>query len=130
MLKLAVSPWKFIKVLDFELRKGRVVYTIDTIRYIRKRFGEKNRYFLLIGSDWTAGIRGWRSYAEIRKLTRIVVFPRTRNAKIPKTFLKLSCSVLAVESSAIRTGLKKRRPGLFVPPVILDYIRNHRLYQN
>ncbi len=131
MLKLAVRPWPFMKVLDYEIRKGGVGYTVDTVNHIRGRYGPGNRFFLLIGSDWVRSVRHWKSFDEIRKKAGIAVFPRTRlSSTLPgaKGFLFIGCPVLPVSSTDIRRKPPDSRSVDPLPAGVRNYIIRKGLY--
>ena len=64
---------------DLELTRGGVSYAIDTVRAIAARHpGAELSY--VIGEDSAPGLPRWKDWAELRRLCRFVVYPRTRES--------------------------------------------------
>ncbi|GAB4542905.1 MAG: nicotinate-nucleotide adenylyltransferase [Parvularculaceae bacterium] len=70
----AASAHPRIFVSDFE-RRHRLIYTIDTIRELRRRY-RGVRFVWLMGADNLAGFHRWRSWREIAQRIPIAVFAR------------------------------------------------------
>jgi nicotinate-nucleotide adenylyltransferase len=71
-----------VAVKDFEKRRGGSSYTIDLLRYLHKKFPSV-RFSLAIGSDAYAERKLWKDFAKIRKMARLIVFPRGPKSPIP-----------------------------------------------
>jgi len=65
---------KKIKVEYFE-SKTKSKNTIDLVKYLNKK-NKKNDFFLIIGSDNLINFHKWKSWKQLVKLIKIVVFSR------------------------------------------------------
>ena len=72
--KIITKKIKKIKIKFLE-KKIKSNYTINLIKYFKKKIS-KNNYYLIIGSDNLIEFHRWKSWKLITKLTKIVVFSR------------------------------------------------------
>jgi nicotinate-nucleotide adenylyltransferase len=71
-----------VKVKDFEKRRGGTSYTIDLLNFLKKK-SPGFRFVLAMGSDAYAERRLWKDFPGIRKIARLIVFPRGPKSTIP-----------------------------------------------
>ncbi len=64
-----------IKVSSYEIKQGRPVYSIETIKYMKKKY-KTSKIYLIIGADNHKSFHLWSNYEEIKKLVEIVVVTR------------------------------------------------------
>ncbi len=76
MLRTAVRGNPRFAVCDWEIRRGGVSYTIDTVRHLQRRLGAGVRLHLIIGLDLLPGLAAWREAEEL--LSRVHVLVGTR----------------------------------------------------
>jgi len=136
MLKLCIDDVPQFEFSDIELKRGGVSYTIDTIREIKQNLGIKSQdLHFLIGSDSLAQFKSWRQWGDILKESRVVVARRPRFEKTDidadlidqVTFLNLPR--MEISSTEIRDRFySDRMTRFYVPAVISDYIKKHKLY--
>lgn len=74
-LQTIFSPFAAVSVCDWELRQGRPVAAIETLRWIHRQFPRMVPW-LLLGADAWAGMETWVDYPEHQKLCNVVVFDR------------------------------------------------------
>ena len=86
-----------VKVKDWERLLGGVSYTVRLLRFLRKRY-PRMEFYLAVGSDSYRERRAWKDFEEIRKLARLIVFPRGPGSSIPD-----------ISSTQIRRLKAKRR---------------------
>ena len=129
MVKLAIEGCPYFQALDWEIKRGGISYTIDTLRQLKSKYPTTD-LFLIIGSDLANTFHTWKDYRKIQTLSRIVV--AKRNSYLPKNekeFIALDIINVDITSSLIRKYLKK---GLSVryllPNKVFDYIRRNKLY--
>lgn len=75
MINLVLEPG--MEVSDFEVKKGGVSYTFETIRYFKKLYKDDQLYFL-IGSDNLPKLHKWEHIDEIVTSVNMVVFKRSK----------------------------------------------------
>lgn len=64
-----------IKVSNYEISQQRAVYSIETIRYIIKKY-KPTKLYLVIGADNYKSFHLWDKHEEIRELVSLVVVTR------------------------------------------------------
>ena len=128
MVKLAVEGCPYFEVLDWEIKRGGISYTIDTLRALRKRYPKRD-FFLLIGSDLANNFTAWRGYREIRELTTVVAVKRKNLPLRKKGFVTIDIVNIEITSSLLRSYIKKGISVKYlIPQKVLNYIRRHKLY--
>ena len=133
LLRLALVGRPEYAVDEFELHRGGVSYSIDTVRHFRTRFPEAE-FCWLIGSDHVAALPHWRDSAALAALVDFVVIPRPGEAPAPPpaTFRlrQLGGWPLAVSSSEIRRRVQNGQPiQHLVPPGVAEVIQTEGLYR-
>ncbi len=89
MLKLATSKFNYFEVDDFEIRRGGISYTIDTIEYLKSRLNPADKLYLLIGSDQWLEFHRWKNWQQILKSVNICIAGRkVENQNINDEVLK------------------------------------------
>ncbi len=121
LLRAAVKhhPGFFISLCEIQ-RKGSS-FTVDTLKYFKKKFGKKDMLYFLCGADVLPRLEHWKSIDEIFKLCRFVVMTRPgyRFIKTKRPVLCLPFSALDVSSSELRKRVKRRQAirGLVSPKI-------------
>ncbi len=130
MTKLAVGADKRFEVLDLELRRGGVSYTIDTVREL-KRAWQKAEFYLIVGSDLANDFPTWRYFADLKKAVNIVVAKRRAHPlKKRDKFIVVNIVQMGISSSHIRGLLKKRFSiHYLVTNEVARYIKKNKLYR-
>lgn len=122
-------------VSDFEVRKGGVSYTIETVRAMRAEFpGDELAW--VIGADQVERLHQWREIGELTGLVEFVALARPGWTTVTRTDipgLRLRwCEGHLVEISS--TEVRERvRAGLpvdwMIPHKTVEYIRENGLYR-
>jgi nicotinate-nucleotide adenylyltransferase len=76
MLELAVADQPRLLVDRRELQRQGRSYTIDTLRELRREFGQAMPIALLIGADSFVGLPTWREWEALFDFAHFVVAPR------------------------------------------------------
>lgn len=134
MLRAAIDWDSRFEVSDFEVAKGDISYTIDTVRHFRARY-PADELFWIIGGDQLPKLDQWHAIEELASLIEFIYLERPGHpAKAQPTTpgLRLHrCDGHLVEISS--TELRERiRRGLsldyFIPHKAIVYLRDHCLY--
>lgn len=143
MLKLALENYKNVEVLDYEILKGGISYTIDTLRLL-KGVHPDDELYLLIGADQAIAFDKWKSWEEIVQNTFICVVQRPDldnsyvKTNIESIFRKYLYKIIFIEApiinitaTQVREKIKNKEniDGL-VPEKVAKYIKEKRLYIN
>jgi len=131
MLRLALKGERRFSLSLVEIkRKGRS-YSIDTVKYFRRKYGPKTSLFFLIGADSATELDAWKDIDRLMDMTQFVVAPRPgqRVRDGFKGLIKLKMKPKNISSSEIRERLRRKQPitGL-VPEAVRGYIYKNRLY--
>jgi nicotinate-nucleotide adenylyltransferase len=134
MLRAATEWDHRFELSDYELKKGGVSYTIDSVRHFRAQYPDDQLYWI-IGGDQLPRMHLWREIGELAKLIEFIFLerpghPAKTHAEIPGLRLH-RCDGHLIEISS--TELRERvRGGLsldyFVPHKAIMYIQEKRLY--
>ena len=104
-----------------EIRRKGLSYTVDTLKFFKKKLGRDAVLFFLAGADTAATLKRWKSWDEVTRLCRFVMmarpgFPRRR---LPKGVYTMPLDALPVSSTEVRRRLDQGKTirGL-VPPEV------------
>jgi len=136
MLREAVKPNPFFEVLDIEIERGGVSYTVDTLRALGQS-NPRDALYLLIGADNLREFGTWREPSEILKLGTLVVMDRPgfppggEEPALPARTIRCRVPAIDISGTEIRRRVKEGLPISFlVPPPVARFIGRHRLYRN
>lgn len=134
MLRAATEGDGRFEISDYELQKGGVSYTVDSVRHFRSLHPGDEIYWI-IGGDQLPKLHLWRDIAELACSIDFIFLerpghPAKARPDIPGLTLH-RCDGHLIEISS--TELRERiRNGLsleyFVPHKAIVYIQNKRLY--
>lgn len=139
MCRLAVQDQPLVYVDDFELQKGGVSYSVETMRHMRSVYPEDTLYFIM-GTDNYLTFTAWYRWREIGKLCTLAVASRELDDKealyrqnrlltredIFTVFLDNTVQVIS--STAIRDLLDDGEECSTIPAAVAEYIKQHDLY--
>ncbi len=146
MASLAVAGDGQFVVSDCELNRPGPSYTLDTVAYFRKQYGEQVEICWLIGADAVGDLAYWHRITDLIDTCRLCTmyragceapsFDRYESSWGAKRAAKLQADVLEtplvnVSSTEIRRRLATGRDVTgMIAPAVLDYIRAHGLYKS
>lgn len=144
MTKILIERNPKFEVSDYEIKKRKKSYTIDTILYLKKKY-KNSKIFWLIGEDSLREIieGKWKGGMKILNLAQFVVFTRPSHKfnlkRLPKKFKKRAKEVLKkitkinfkvpISATKIRMRIKNgQKITSLVPKKVLNYIKEKKLY--
>ncbi len=140
MLRIAAADCPQIQVSDVELCREGVSYTWQTVRTLRQQ-NPQAELILIMGTDMFLSFREWKKPEEILKDASLAVFyrgDRGEHAAIDaeKAYWEgkgirvhlVQNDVINISSTQMRRLLIFRCAADFLPAGVLDYIREHYLY--
>lgn len=139
MTRLAVAPNPHFQVSTVDVDRAGPSYTVDTLTRLQVELGPVELYFI-VGLDSLAEIATWHAPARLVELCYIVAVSRPPYEYDPASLERalpgatdrvifLPIPLLAIASSDLRRRVREGRPiRYYVPPVVVDYIRAHKLY--
>lgn len=142
MVKLAASDLPYVHVIEPEIQKKEVSFTIDTLTALsneNKQLGHQVLLHLLLGDDCLFSLSSWKNIHEIIAEYPLLIGSRTR---VPPSLQGLDASLMqAIEKGLTKTQLmeissttirNRIKHGLYaghlLPSKVLDYINHHQLY--
>lgn len=130
MLEEAVLNFNGFVVSDYEIQKGEISYTIDTLHYFKSIIPDLE---LIIGYDNAERFDTWKNYKEILSISNLVVLKRNNRVaefENRSKFIFLNTPEIEISSSEIRNRVKNQLPVDFlVPDRVKEYISENRLYK-
>jgi nicotinate-nucleotide adenylyltransferase len=153
MLRLATASNPAFEVLDLEILRGGISYTVDTLRELAARFpGE--RFWFVIGADALAELERWREPETLFELASFAVAARPGSAGDPAELLPaplaahfsrgpdgllhesgneiraLEFPALDISATEVRRRVARGASIRYlVPDPVLEYIAKQRLYE-
>lgn len=132
MLTLAIENIPYFEINDYEIRKGTISYTYDTIVELKKSY---NYIELIIGYDNLIVFDKWHKPDEILDLAKLVVMKRSidkdveqKNKYFDKAII-LNTPTIEISSTDIRERVKNNLSiDFLVPPKVKEYIMKNKLY--
>jgi len=136
MVQEAVKGHECYRTLDWEVNRGGVSYTIDTVRMLQERYPDIDLYFI-IGADMVQYLPKWRSIEELAERLTFIGVGR------PGTPLNLDVLPEAIAGKVMladmpmvdisSTMLRKRAAEgksirYMVPEAVFNYVHRSGLY--
>lgn len=131
MLDLAIANNSLFKIQPYEINRGGINYTIDTMRHFTQNFPESDFYFI-IGGDSANDLDLWR---EADALTQLVQFVGVRRPGQPPytgkyPILWVDSPLVDISSTEIRLRVFLEQSIRYqVPHEVEQYIETHQLYR-
>ena len=134
MVRIAIEGEPKFEVSRYEIDKGGISYSVETIKYLKKEYGSGTEIFFLTGRDSCGELSTWK---EIDRILDLVVFViatrpgwkkdegeydgRVRHFVMPE---------VDISSSMIRERLSNSKPiDAFVAPAVAEFIKARGLYK-
>lgn len=137
MTRLAVRGVDGLVASGFEIDLPRPSYTVDSLRFMRHRWPD-HTFSLIIGSDNLASFHRWKDAEDILEHHELLVYPRDGFQEHlaasafhghPGLRIVTEAPMLPLSSTEIRRRIRAWEPvDDLLPPAVLSYIRQHRLY--
>lgn len=129
MVELAIEQVPMLKVEPFELVRGGVSYTFQTMAALTEREPDVKFYFI-IGGDSIDSLHTWYKINELEKLVQFVGVKRPGFMANSNFNVKMvDAPEIALSSSFIRSRLENGETVKYLlPHQVEQYIREERLY--
>ena len=111
LLRAAIKSHPSFSVSLCEIKRKGPSFTVDTLKYFKKKYGYRAALYFLSGADSLKTLGRWKSVDEIFRLCRFVVMTRPGYSmkKSPKSILQVPFAALPLSSSLVRFRLKQRQ---------------------
>ncbi|MDE5734360.1 MAG: nicotinate-nucleotide adenylyltransferase [Duncaniella sp.] len=131
MLDIAIGDARGISVNDIELSMPRPSYTINTLRYLSKKY-PKHDFKLVIGADNWKIFSQWKDYEDILDDYGVLVYPRPGypvGTVYDERVEVIYAPSMEISSTFIRKSIAGGKDmSYFLPAGVFDYIKANKLY--
>jgi nicotinate-nucleotide adenylyltransferase len=135
MLRAATEWDKRMEISDYELRKGGISYTIDSVRHFQTQF-PGDELFWIIGGDQLPLLHKWKDIAELARLVEFIFLERPKHPSKPHPEIpglrlhRCDGHLIEISSSELRARVKARLSlHYFCPQKVIAYIDGRGLYR-
>ena len=138
MVKMLIEDEEKLIFSEYEISQKSVSYTVDTLKYFKTEFPNKELFFL-IGTDAFYLIDQWKDSAAVLKMAEFIIFPREYYTKemIDKKFGNIGNAIfwahtglIHISSSTIRVKLKSGEECVKeLGSKVSEYVKQHGLYK-
>jgi nicotinate-nucleotide adenylyltransferase len=135
MLRSATEWDRRLELSDYELRKGGISYTIDSVRHFRSQF-PKDELYWIIGGDQLPLLHKWKNIEELARLIEFIFLERPKHPTKPHEEIpglrlhRCDGHLIEISSSELRARVQR---GLslhyFCPQKVIAYIDAKKLYR-
>jgi nicotinate-nucleotide adenylyltransferase len=151
MLELAIKNQPGFVIDTRELDRAGRSYMIDTLKSFRQEFPEQP-LILFVGADAFKNLTGWHCWQQLFDYAHIVVMmrPGVQLQELDGYFAAKKANVISeitqapagklffqpvtqleISATAIRKMIaEKRNPGFLLPDAVIEYIKQHKLYES
>ena len=134
MVRAAIDWDHRFEVSDFEVARGGISYTIDTVKHFRSLYPDDELYWI-IGGDQLPRLDQWHEIEKLAELVDFIYLERPGHpakAHPTTTGLKLHrCDghLIEISSTELRERIKRELSlDYFIPHKAIVYLQEHRLY--
>lgn len=143
MVLEAVRGNSRFEVSRIEIERTGYTYTVDTLKELKRLYGENTRLFYLIGADVLFDLLTWRNFEEVFRICEFIValrpgykeddFNRQIQFLSTKYCAKIhtkSVPLIEISSTLIRNKVREGKSIRYlVPEAVESYIVKNGLYQ-
>lgn len=142
MTVLATITNPYFEVSKLEIDRKGITYTVDTIKELRRIYGDDAEIYFITGADAVLEIFTWYNVEELFKICTFVAATRPGfhgkdmeqklneiKSKYKEEIFSIEVPSLAISSTDIRSRIKNGKTIRYLlPEAVEHYIRNNELY--
>jgi nicotinate-nucleotide adenylyltransferase len=144
MLELAIAGHPAFSVSRYEVDRGGVNYTVETLAHLHQEV-PGSEFFFLLGADMLYDLPHWREAGKVCELATMVVVGRPGMGPLTLDFLRavttserieaicgqqVEMPEIGISSTELRQRIAQGRSIRYQTPVaVAEYIRSHGLYR-
>ncbi|MEI7566581.1 MAG: nicotinate-nucleotide adenylyltransferase [Opitutaceae bacterium] len=135
MLRAACEWDHRLEIADYELNKGGVSYTIDSVRHFRQQF-PRDELFWIIGGDQLPLLHKWKNISQLAAMVEFIFLERPGHPSKPHTDIpglrlhRCDGHLIEISSSELRQRVRHGRSlNYFCPQKVIAYIESKKLYR-
>lgn len=135
MTVIATASNPRFQVSRVDIDRPGPTYTVDTLRDMRREYGDKAELFFITGADALERILTWKDAERVFGLAHFIGVTRPgftlSDAHLPRDTVSLvQVPAMAISSTDIRERVRTGRPIWYlVPDGVVQYISKRRLYR-
>ncbi|MFH1594389.1 MAG: nicotinate-nucleotide adenylyltransferase [Candidatus Omnitrophota bacterium] len=131
MLRMALSKHRNFSISLYEIKRKGTSYTVNTVKYLKRRYGSKAQFYFLMGSDSLKGLNRWRRIEPLFKMVKFIVAPRQGSsaARVDRRILRMDIPMIDISSTAIRRLIRRgENPRDLIAEGVCAYMEEKGLY--
>ncbi len=135
MLRAACEWDHRLEIADYELNKGGVSFTIDSVRHFRQQFPH-DELFWIIGGDQLPLLHKWKDINQLASMVEFIFLERPGHPSKPHTDIpglrlhRCDGHLIEISSSELRQRVRHGRSlNYFCPQKVIAYIESKKLYR-
>ena len=135
MLRAACEWDHRLEIADYELNKGGVSYTIDSVRHFRQEFPH-DELLWIIGGDQLPLLHKWKDINQLASMVEFIFLERPGHPSKPHTDIpglrlhRCDGHLIEISSSELRQRVRHGRSlNYFCPQKVIAYIESKKLYR-
>jgi len=135
MLRAACEWDHRLEIADYELNKGGVSFTIDSVRHFRQQFPQ-DELFWIIGGDQLPLLHKWKDINQLASMVEFIFLERPGHPSKPHTDIpglrlnRCDGHLIEISSSELRQRVRHGRSlNYFCPQKVIAYIESKKLYR-
>jgi len=134
LVNLAIGENTSIRSSNIEFNLPVPSYTIDTLSYLKEKYGDKE-FVLIMGGDNIASLHKWKNYEQILAQHQIYVYARPGyelgELASHKKVKIVEAPLLSISASYIRKLIADDKSVRYlVPDAVYAYLEENPLYKN
>jgi len=138
MVRLAIGSHPAFQLNNYEIKRGNVSYTIDTVRWLREHHPE-HRFFWIIGADMIEYLPKWYQIDELLKLISFIGLKRpgyeSALEELPENIRAsvrmIEAPLMEISSTELRERLANGHSVKYtLPQAVESYIKEHHLFHS
>ena len=133
MLRAACEWDRRLEIADYELSKGGVSYTIDSVLHFRRQFPHDD-LFWIIGGDQLPLLHKWKDISQLANMVEFIFLERPGHPSKPHTDIpglrlhRCDGHLIEISSSELRQRVRHGRSlNYFCPQKVIAYIESKKL---
>lgn len=134
MTVIATAADARFAVSRVDIERPGPTFTVDTLKDLKKQFGEDLEMFFITGADALSKILTWRDHEQVVEMAHLVGVTRPghklQNPGLPSDAITLiEIPALAISSTDVRARVARGEPIRYlVPDGVAFHIQKHNLY--
>ncbi|TGB04237.1 nicotinate-nucleotide adenylyltransferase [Halobacillus salinus] len=132
MVKKAIENNPHFSICDVELTRKGTSYTVDTMKLLKEEY-QGHQFYFIIGGDMVEHLPKWNRIEELKEYVEFIGMQRPGfqwEQDQSDSVHEVNIPLIEISSSVIREKLAKQESVRYLTPdAVIDYIKEHQLYE-